>query len=240
MTDQGSQGYAGQEGVADSASPFNAAEFHMAQMLGRVRTAVVVQVKAVANAGGVEPAGLVDVQPLVQQIDGLGNATSHGTIFDIPYQRLQGGRNAVIIDPQVGDIGIMLVCDRDISSVKANKAESTPGSRRRFDLADGIYVGGLLNGTPDQYVAFTAAGIRLADRNGNVIEMKSGGTTVTGNLIVSGNLQLGGAIESVPGSTYGGDIKTTGNVTAGFGGADQVGLQTHKHPANNAPPTPGT
>lgn len=37
-----------------------------------------------------------------------------------------------------------------------------------------------------------------------------------------------------------GDLHATGAIIAGFGGADQVGVQTHKHPANNTPPTAGT
>lgn len=38
-----------------------------------------------------------------------------------------------------------------------------------------------------------------------------------------------------------GDLHVTGAVIAGFGGADQVGLQTHRgHVGNGTPPTPGT
>lgn len=37
-----------------------------------------------------------------------------------------------------------------------------------------------------------------------------------------------------------GNIGATGTVTAGVGGSDQVGLQTHTHPANNTAPTAGT
>jgi hypothetical protein len=63
---------------------------------------------------------------------------------------------------------------------------------------------------------------------------------INGNVIVNGNFQLSGNIESQTGGTYAGNITTTGNVIAGAGGADQVGLQTHGHPGNNQPPTPGT
>jgi hypothetical protein len=63
---------------------------------------------------------------------------------------------------------------------------------------------------------------------------------VNGNLVVTGNIQLAGTIEAQAGGTYAGNITTSGNVIAGSGGADQVGLQTHEHSANNTPPTPGT
>ena len=49
-----------------------------------------------------------------------------------------------------------------------------------------------------------------------------GNTFLTGNLAVTGN------------------ITATGSIIAGLGGADQVNLQTHKHPANNTAPTAGT
>lgn len=284
MTPSSNDGYAGQQGLSDPASKFNVLSFIMEQILGRASTVKLVQVKAVTNTGGVSPVGFVDIHPLVNQVDGLGNSTKHGTIFKVPYFRLQGGGNAVIIDPKVDDIGIAVIADRDISSVKETKAEANPGSKRRFDMADALYLGGLLNNTPDQYVQFNDTGIHIVDKNGNsvvtsssgvqivdktgntvvmsstgikltdtagiIVELKTGGTFVTGNLVVNGNLQLSGSIEDVGGATYSGDLKVGGNVIAGFGTGDQVGLQTHTHTQPNdshgdteqptASPTAGT
>lgn len=70
--------------------------------------------------------------------------------------------------------------------------------------------------------------------------------TINGNVIVNGNFQLSGAIENQTGGTYAGDIKTAGNIIAGIGGADQVGLKTHVHAGvqpgggSTNPPTGGT
>lgn len=133
-------------------------QFIITNLIGRIQTVTLVQVKAV-NATGVSPVGTVDVQPMVAQLDGQGNAYPHGIIHNIPYFRLQGGSNAVIIDPQVGDIGMCGFCSRDISSVKANKTPSNPQSLRRFDYADGLYFGGFLNGAPEQYIHFKEGGI---------------------------------------------------------------------------------
>src|SRR5262249_24754419 len=146
--------------------------FIVQQMLALARTAIPVKIVDATNTGGLSPVGFVDVMPLVNQVDGVGNQTPHGTVFGLPYLRLQGGSNAVIMDPQVGDIGIAVVADRDISAVKSSKGQANPGSRRRFSLADGIYIGGILNGTPKQYITFTSAGVKMADGNGNIIEMK--------------------------------------------------------------------
>lgn len=120
-----------------------------------------VKVMAVTNSGGVSPVGFVDIMPMVGQVDGSGNAVPHATIYHCPYFRLQGGTNAIIIDPQVGDLGWAGFADRDISSAVANKGPANPGSRRMFDMADAVYWGGMLNGTPTQYIAFSSSGIAI-------------------------------------------------------------------------------
>lgn len=195
----GQGGYAGQQGIPDGASPFNVMTAIIAGALGRVRTMALVKVVAVTNEGGLSPVGFVDVLPLVKQVDGVGNATPHGTIFNLPYFRLQGGSNAVIMDPQVDDVGIAVVADRDSSSVKSTKAEATPGSKRRFSLADGVYVGGILNGAPEQYVRFTDDGMILADKNGNVLSMESGKIAATTTVF-----EIDGALHVTGQSTFDG------------------------------------
>ncbi len=156
-----SDGYQGAQQPESDASEFNAMLFMVRQVLNRANTATLVQIKAVTNNGGLSPVGFVDVVPLVAQVDGAGNATPHGIVYNLPYHRLQGGANAIILDPQIGDIGIAVFADHDISSVKTKKAAATPGSMRRFDMADGMYLGGFLNGVPNQYVQFTGNAINI-------------------------------------------------------------------------------
>lgn len=55
-----------------------------------------------------------------------------------------------------------------------------------------------------------------------------------GSVYVQGALKLAGNVSVT------GNITATGSITAGLGGADQIGLQTHKHTANNTAPTAGT
>ena len=135
--------------------------FVVQQALAKVQTASVVKVIACSNAGGVSPVGTADVQILVNQISGQGNPTPHLTMYGLPYLRIQGGANAVIIDPQAGDIGIAVFASRDITNVKKTKAQANPGSFRTHDFSDGMYLGGLLNGTPSQYLQFSGSGIAL-------------------------------------------------------------------------------
>lgn len=154
-------GYVGEREVESGASEYNAHAFLIQQILNRISTATLVRVEAVTNEGGVAPVGFVDVHPLINQVDGLRKATPHTVIFGVPYFRLQGGTDAIILDPKIGDIGIAIFADHDISTVKATRDESNPGSGRRFDMADGLYIGGVLNGTPENYVQFSEAGITV-------------------------------------------------------------------------------
>jgi len=156
-----SASFTGQQRPNDGSSNLNSTAFLVQQLLARISTLTLVKVVSVTTDGGVTPVGFVDVQPLVNQLDGAGNATPHGTVFGLPYLRLQGGANAIILDPAVGDIGICGFASRDISSVKATKAVANPGSLRRFDMADGMFLGGTLNAAPTQYVQFNADGITL-------------------------------------------------------------------------------
>jgi hypothetical protein len=155
----------GQQGLNDDSTEFNAIMFMMRQLISRVSTCMPVQVVAVTNSGGISAVGYVDVQPLVNQTDGNDNATPHGVLHGLPYCRLQGGSSAVILDPVVGDIGVAVFASRDMSRVKKTKAQASPGSRRRYSMADGVYIQGMLNGTPTQYVAFAASGITIVSPN---------------------------------------------------------------------------
>lgn len=220
----GNFGY-GQQGPNTSTSEYNVQAFVVWSILARVRTILLAKVVAVSNDGSVAAPGTVDVQPLVNMLDGQNNATPHGTIFGLPYCRLQGGGNAVILDPKVGDIGLVGICDRDISAVKSSKQAANPGSARKFALPDGIYIAGLFGDTPSQTVRFSEAGIEI--KSAAEVKIVAPTVRVEGDLHVTGDVTGEGAIAA------------DGNITAGQGGADQVTLQEHIHAADNTPPTPG-
>lgn len=139
----------------------NNLQFAIQQALAKVQTASVVKVIACSNDGELSPVGTVDVQILVNQISGQSVATPHVTMYGLPYLRIQGGSNAVIIDPKLGDIGIAVFASRDITKVKSTKKQANPGSFRTHDFADGMYLGGLLNGIPTQYVRFLSDEIEI-------------------------------------------------------------------------------
>lgn len=118
----------------------NALAFMVRQMMAGASHVAVVVVKGVTanSVSGAPP--LVNVQPMVAMVDQTGTATPHGVIYNIPTMRFQAGVSAFICNPKVGDIGAVICADRDISSAIANQAPANPGSYRRFDWADALYV----------------------------------------------------------------------------------------------------
>ena len=167
----------GQQDPTDSTDEFNKVSFLVRQMMAKQSTMKLCQVVAV-HGGGLAQAGTVDVTLLVNQIDGNGNAVEHGTVYGLPYSRLQGGASAIVCDPAVDDVGYIVAADRDTSKVRSTLARANPGSLRKFDVADSVYCGAVLAQTPDQYVLLNADGIRIVDKNGNSAVFAQGGVTV--------------------------------------------------------------
>lgn len=192
-----------------------------------------VKVLAVANNGGVSPIGTVNVQPLVSGVDGMGNAWPHGTIYNVPYMRIQGGANAVIIDPQVGDIGVATVCDRDISTVKGSSAASAPGSNRRHDMSDIVYLMTIIGPAPTQYVQFNASGIAITSPTKITLAAPTVEVDAP-TIILNGALQQGQG-SNAGNATMGGTLTVTVDVV---GGGKSLKGHTHPDPqgGNTGPP----
>lgn len=239
----------GQQKPSTTWGDFNNMGFMVQQALGKMQTATLVRIEACTNAGGLSPVGFVDVTPLVNQIDGQGNPTPHVTIHNVPYFRLQGGANGVIIDPEKGDIGVCVFASRDISKIKATKKQGNPGSLRQYSFSDGMYLGGMLNGTPTQYVQFNADGIRIhspslikLDAPAIVLEAQtvainaSTSTTVTTpTFTVNGNTVLNGTVAQTGGgsASFSGSMDVDGDVTA-------QGTSVHTHTHSGVTPGGGT
>lgn len=158
-------------------------------MLGKMHTVMLVEVVDV-DAKGIGDVGTVDIRPMVMMIDAENNVIERGTIYKVPFFRLQSGGNAVVIDPQKGDIGIALFCERDISTVVRTKADAAPNTKRQFDLSDALYLGAFLGSAPAQYIYFKESGIDIkstgginitsaSDVNINGMTVKNDGTLLT-------------------------------------------------------------
>lgn len=193
--------------LPDTTSEFNRMDFVVRSILAQQATTTLVIVRAVEG-------DTVDVQPMVAQVDGAGNAVEHGIIHGLPVWRLQGGNSAVVVQPVVGDIGLAVFASTDISNVKRAKEPTTPGSFRRFDWSDGIYLGGLLNAAPVQSIRMDAAGISITAAPGLPVTINADTVSMSGDLAVTGSITSG------PGSTFGGkafDTHQHSGVTTGGG-----------------------
>lgn len=200
----------------DSSGDGRASEFIFRQLLSRVDTIKLAKITAVSPGSGSPPsAGTVNVQLLVNQIDGATppNATKRGIVYNLPYFRPRFGAWEIAADPAVGDIGVVLCCDRDISVVVANKAQANPGSQRRFSVSDGLFLcfGSALNAAASatlwlksdgtfaladgkgNSLASTASGMTLTDLNGNQLQMAAGKVNV-----VTASFQVNGVPVTVP------------------------------------------
>jgi hypothetical protein len=221
---------------SDVANEFATLRFVIRQMLLRVATCMPVKVVACSNAGGVVPVGTVTVQPLINMVAGDGRTFEHKNLFRVPYSRLQGGTNAIILDPEPGDIGLVCFASRDISALKNQEAVDqikagdkngvNPGSARMFDMSDGIYVGAILNGEPEQFVQFNTEGIRIVSPTRVRVEAPTAEVIAeTVATIQAPTIELKGNVVHTDG-----DISSTGTATVDV---DVIGggksLKTHVH-----------
>lgn len=83
------------------------------------------------------------------------------------------------------------------------------------------------------YVMYGPTGVILRTIDDSVsLTITAAGVVIKGNLLVQGDTATQG------------NMVATGGIVAGFGGPDQVGVQTHQHPTAAvgapSPPTPGT
>lgn len=202
--------YAGFQDPTTGGSDLNALSFLFTTLAGKLWTMTLVQIQAVTNAGTLAAVGFCDVLPMVHQVNGAGQATPHGVIHNVPYFRMQGGADAVILDPKVGDIGAAIFASRDISAVKAAKAPNVPGSSRRFSASDALYIGGFLNGVPTQFIRFSATGIEIV--------------SPTQIKLTAPDIQFSGPTHTTGAVTGDNTAVFTGNVTG-----QGTSLHTHTH-----------
>ena len=182
------------KGVADEdvdSSDLNRLEFLIKVLQRDMSTAIPVIITA-TQAGDTNAAGYVDARPLVAQVDAWGNALPMATLHHLPYFRLQAGRAGIVLDPVPGDIGLAVFAQSDCSTLKQGQTETAqPGSWRKFDQADGFYIGGFINTQIDTYVRLAQDGSVTITAPGNVM-IDAPSVSMTGDLYVTGDMTSGG------------------------------------------------
>lgn len=189
-----------------------AQEFIINQLISAIHTCQLVKVLAVRPTAG--KVGFVDVLPQVQDTATDGVVIEQTPIYNVPYLRYQAGASAVIMDPEVGDIGLALVAERDITAFKNTVQPGPAATARQYSSADALYIGGVLNADPTQWVKFKpgAAGIEIVTP-GDLTMNAAGDMAVT----VGGTLNVsvtGAATLSAASWTINGATTFNNNVTA--------------------------
>ncbi len=238
----------GNRKISSGSTPYNQLDFFVQNLIkATVNTALPVKVVNVYS-NGVGKTGYVDIIPLTQSYDGFGNAILAQTIFKVPYCRIQGGIASLIIDPVVGDIGIAVFAQQDITNI--SNTPQKPFSKRCFSMADALYIGGILNQEPTIYLELTQnneanliapLSVNIKTKamtidcesmkvNANTINMKansvtidSPATTITGNL-TTGTNGNGGNVSMTGQVKIKGGLSATQDVTA-----SGISLNSHTH-----------
>lgn len=215
-------------------------EFVIARMLARVHTTQLVRVLAVRPAAG--KVGFVDVLPLVQEVDTARKVIEQAPIYNVPYVRYQGGPSAVVLDPAIGDIGLAAFAERDITSVKATTQQGPAATDRHHDMADGLYIGGVLNPEPTQYVRFqpaaggidihSPASVNISAVSAVNISANTVTLTAPGGFVINAPTTLNGTLTGT--ATGAGAYQFAGTLSAADVIVPNAALNTHVHDENGS------
>ena len=132
-------------------------------LITNVNTAIPCKVVAIEKQEqrGVNIVGFVDIQLMIEQTNGQKKGNETAIVCNVPYIRIQGGTNAVIIDPEINDLGVAIFASRDITNFKEARRQTPPATWRKFSISDAIYIGGIRNQKPVQYIHFRNDGIEI-------------------------------------------------------------------------------
>lgn len=209
--------------------PDRAQEFYILKLLRGLHTAALVEVQGVTPIS--DRVGTVQVIPVVEDKQTGGVVVAQSPIYSVPYLRLQGGKSAVILDPVVNDIGLCVFAERDITGfLQTLKAGPAP-TDRAHSSADGLYLGGFLNGAPTQWVKFlaNAGGIDINTPGALTLEGQTVSVTAgsTINMTAATSITLTGGGQSLVLSSTGGT--SSAPLTAPDFIAPNARLNTHVH-----------
>ncbi|SSM14462.1 putative bacteriophage protein [Klebsiella pneumoniae] len=150
------------------------------------------------------------VFPLVTGTNASGGSIENQDVYNVPFIQYQAGNSSVKMTPRVGDIGLVIACDKDITNVKKTKGGGPPPTQRRHSYSDAVYITAIasLNDEPTEFAEFTGNGINI---------QSPGVVNINGlKILADGTLQLAdGSV--VDRHTHGG-VETGGSNTAPLGG----------------------
>ena len=185
-------------------------------LITNVNTAIPCKVVAIEKQEqrGVNIVGFVDIQLMIEQTNGQKKGNETAIVCNVPYIRIQGGTNAVIIDPEINDLGVAIFSSRDITNFKEARRQTPPATWRKFSISDAIYIGGIRNQKPVQYIHFRNDGIEIySPKRVHIttptVLIDSDNTTI--NTSAKTTINANGGCEINAETTNNGNVKINGN-----------------------------
>lgn len=212
-------------------SDYNSLNFAIWQQIAQINTMELAIVVAV------NPGNTLDVRPLLNGLNADNKAIEQSIIYSIPYLCLQAGANAIKLIPQVGDMGLIGYCQRDISGVISSKGQANPQSNRKFSNSDAVYITSVASLAPQpiRYLEINDSAITInGDVPLNVTATQAtvnapttinGDTTINGSLSVNGDAEVDGKVAATKEITTNTEVKAMIDVKAAA-----ISLLTHTHP----------
>lgn len=143
----------------------------------------------------------IDAQPLVKgNVDG--NAVPQPQLTGVPVASLCMGDFVIRPWYKKGDVGMIVICDKDISTALDGEV-AEPDTARNHDISDSIFIGGIAKGG-NAPSGLPANALVLA-AGSTYIAIKPDGVEVSGTLTVNG-INMGAHTHNAPadGGTTGG------------------------------------
>ncbi|NBQ16882.1 hypothetical protein EBU24_01050 [bacterium] len=124
-------------------SPFEETKLIIADTLASVNTIIPCKVLSVSYP-------YISALPLIKRIfinrDNIAEYIDYGEVNNIPILTLGNAQfNIALPPPAVGDIGILLTCQNQVSKVYEKEEKNVP---RKFNLSDCVYVPFFMNTAP--------------------------------------------------------------------------------------------
>tara|TARA_R110000851_G_scaffold279659_6_gene432964 strand:+ start:133 stop:777 length:645 start_codon:yes stop_codon:yes gene_type:complete len=157
----------------------------------------------------------VTVKPLIAKISEDGQIISREQLASVPVQALGAGDMVLSFNMNVGDLGWIDACDRDIREFLRTYKESSPSTMRMYDFNNGVFV-------PDIMTNYT---ITSGDEGAALLQTRDGSVKIAihsdkvvvkaPNIYCEGAVHLGGDDDAPPIARIGDLVRVGGVSSAG-------------------------
>lgn len=216
----------GMQDIYAGTTAYNANQEQIKKTFSQLETVFLAKIVS-CSSNGVNGSKTVSAIPLIAKVDANGNAQPSPTYVELPHYRIQAGVAGVICDPVVGDIGVFVVCKRDISKINSStQTTQVPNSFRAFSLADSVMIATIHTKAPTTYIHI--------QQDGTIeIEAPTSLTINTPKAIVNGDETTVNSTTTIinassqtsvisPETTISGHLTVLGGITVSGGGGSQI------------------